>query len=147
MEPEPRIWSFEWTDAMSVGIPEIDEDHKRFIALVDAFNESLEKRAAIPEVEKKLDQMLDDAVQHFAQEARLFAEWNYPGTDHHARMHARLVAELLHFKSTITDDYEAEWVEAGLQIKEALINHIHTEDMKYAEFYRNSHDDPPAGGI
>ena len=44
---EPRIWSFEWTDAMSVGIPEIDEDHKRFIALVDAFNESIAERAAI----------------------------------------------------------------------------------------------------
>ena len=139
---EPRIWSFEWTDAMSVGIPKIDEDHKRFIALVNAFNESLEERVAIPEVEKRLGQMLDDAVQHFAQEARLFTEWHYPGADHHARMHAQLVAELRQFKSTISDGYEAEWVEAGLKIKEALINHIHTEDMKYAEFYRNSCDAP-----
>ena len=143
---EPRIWSFEWTDAMSVGIPEIDEDHKRFIALVSAFNESLEERAAIPEVAKRLEHMLDDAVRHFAQEARLFTEWHYPGADHHARIHAQLVAELRRFKSTIADDYEAEWVEAGLKIKEALINHIHIEDMKYAEFYRNSRDASTAGG-
>ena len=142
---EPRIWSFEWTDAMSVGIPEIDEDHKRFIALVDAFNESIAERAAIPEVQNRLQHLLDDAVQHFAQEARLFTEWHYPGADHHARMHAQLVAELRHFKSTISDGYEGEWVEAGLKIKEALINHIHIEDMKYAEFYRNSRDAPATG--
>ena len=142
---EPRIWSFEWTDAMSVGIPEIDEDHKRCIALVDAFDEPIAERAAIPEVQNRLQHLLDDAVQHFAQEARLFTEWHYPGADHHAHMHAQLVAELRHFNSTITDDYEAEWVEVGLKIKEALINHIHTEDMKYAEFYRNSRDAPATG--
>ena len=135
---EPTIWSFEWNDAMSVGIPEIDKDHKRFIALVDAFNESLKERAATPEVEKRLEHMLDDAVQHFAQEARLFTEWHYPGADHHARMHEELVAELRQFKSTISDGYEAEWVEAGFKIKDALMQHIQTEDMKYAEFYRIS---------
>ena len=27
-------WDFEWDNGMSVGIPEIDEDHKRFISLM-----------------------------------------------------------------------------------------------------------------
>lgn len=143
---EPRIWSMEWNDAMSVGIPEIDEHHKRFIALVDAFNESVAKRIAITEVQKRLQDLLYDAVRHFAHEERLFTEWGYPGADHHARMHAQLVKVLQDIKSTISSGYDAEWVEAGLKIKEALMDHFHIEDMKYAEFYRDSRGAPTAGG-
>jgi hemerythrin-like metal-binding protein len=143
---EPRIWSFEWNDAMSVGIPEIDENHKRFIALVDAFNESVAGHMTITEVQKRLVDILDDAVQHFAREERLFKEFRYPGADHHARIHAQLVSLLQHIKSTISYVVDQECIEAALKIKEALITHIHTEDMKYAEFYRNSRGAPTAGG-
>jgi len=141
---EPRIWSLEWNDAMSVGIPEIDEDHKRFLALVDAFNESVAESMALIEVQKRLQEIVDDALRHFAHESRLLTEWGYPGVDHHARMHAQLTAELRRIESTISDGYDAEWVEAGLKIKDALITHIHTEDLKYAEFYRTTRGAPGA---
>lgn len=143
---EPRIWSFDWNDAMSVGIPEIDQNHKRFIELVDAFNESVTGRMPVTVIQKRLQDILDDTVRHFAREARLFAEWSYPGADHHARVHAKLVAELKRIKSKIAHGYEAEWVEAGMKIKDALITHIYTDDMKYAEFYRNTQGASGTGG-
>jgi len=143
---EPRIWSLEWNDAMSVGIPEIDEDHKRFLDLVDAFNESVAEPMPVTEVQKRLQDIVDDALRHFAHEAKLLIEWGYPGSDHHAHLHAQLAAELRRIKSTISGGYAAEWIEAGLQIKDALITHIHTEDMKYAEFYRNTRGALGAGG-
>jgi hemerythrin len=143
---EPAIWSFEWNDAMSVGIPDIDEGHKRFIDLVDAFNESVADRMAIFEVQKRLQDMLDDAVQHFAHEETLFTEWGYPGADQHARMHAQLIAWLQYIKSTMSNGADRDYIKSGMKIKEALIEHIHTEDIKYAEFYRISRGAPTAGG-
>jgi hemerythrin len=139
------IWKIKWNDGMSVGIPEIDEDHMRFIALVDGFHESVADGMALAEVQKRVQDILDDAVEHFAREETLLNEWRYPDADNHARRHAQLVKVLQEIKSTISHGYDAEWVEAGLKIKEALINHIKTEDMKYAEFYRNSRGTSAAG--
>ena len=135
---EPRIWNIKWTVGMSVGIPEIDEDHKHFIALVNSLNESVADRMAIAEVRKRLQDIVDDAVAHFAHEERLFKEWRYPGADDHASIHAQLVKVLQDIRSTISYGHDVEWIEAGMRIKEALINHIQTEDMKYAAYYRNS---------
>ena len=139
-----RTWRMTWDDGMSVGIPEIDEDHKRFIALVAGFNQSIAVRVAITEVQKRLQDIVGDAAEHFAHEERLLNEWRYPGADDHARIHAQLVEVLQNIKSQISSGYDAEWVEAGLKIKEVLIHHIQTEDMKYAEFYRNMRSAPTA---
>jgi hemerythrin len=143
---EKRIWNITWNDGMSVGIAKIDADHKQFIALVNGFNESVADRMPMTEVRKRLQDILDDAVAHFAHEERLFKEWRYPDAGDHARIHAQLVKVLQDIKSTISYGYDTEWIEAGMKIKEALINHIQTEDMKYAAFYRNSRGAPGAGG-
>jgi hemerythrin-like metal-binding protein len=135
-----RTWQMTWDDAMSVGLPEIDEDHKRFIALVDDFNKSIAVRTAITEVRKRLQDIVDDAVRHFAYEENLLNEWRYPGADEHARIHAQLVTVLQEILAKIASGYDAEWVEAGLKIKEVLIHHIRTEDIRFAQFYRISRD-------
>lgn len=143
---ETRIWNITWNDGMSVGIPEIDADHKRFIALVNGFNKSVADRMPMTEVQKRLQAILDDAVEHFAHEERLFKEWRYPDAGDHARIHAQLVKVLQDIKSTISYGYDTEWIEAGMKIEEALMNHIQAEDMKYADFYGKSRGGPTAGG-
>jgi hemerythrin-like metal-binding protein len=141
---EQKVWTIRWADGLSVGIPAIDEDHKRFIALVNGFNESVANRMAVAEVKKRMQDLIDDAVEHFAHEERLFSEWRYPNADEHARIHAQLIKVLQHIKSTISYGHDVEWIEAGMNIKEALINHIQTEDMKYAEFYQDMRGAPTA---
>lgn len=122
---------------MSVGIPAIDEDHKRFIALVNGFNEAVVNRMAIAEVKKRMQDLVDDAVKHFAHEERLFKGRHYANADEHARIHAQLVDVLLHIQSNISYGHDVEWIEAGMKIKKVLIHHIQAEDMKYAAYYRS----------
>ncbi|HMC13853.1 MAG TPA: hemerythrin domain-containing protein [Gallionellaceae bacterium] len=133
-----EIWGIAWNDGTSVGIPEVDEDEKRFIALLNRFNESVADRIALIEVKKRLQNILDDAEQHFAHEERLFKEWRYPDSDDHARKHAQVIQALKDIKENcISYDFDLEWIEAGLKIKTALINHILTEDIKYVTYYRS----------
>jgi len=60
---------------------------------VNGFNESVADRMAVAEVKKRMQDLVDDAVEHFAHEERLFKEWRYPHADEHARMHAQLQEE------------------------------------------------------
>lgn len=136
---KPPIWKIEWNDGMSVGIPEIDEDHKRFASLINNFNRSIVDRMDLGEIKKRLQFILDDAVQHFAHEERLFKQWEYPDAEDHANKHAQAISALQAIQEKfITSGLEAVWINAGLEVKDLLVTHLLTEDMKYADYYRHA---------
>ena len=139
MNREPHTWKIEWNDRMSVGIPEIDEDHKRFALLIGELNRAIADRMDLSEIKKRLQLILDDANRHFEHEEKLFTQWKYPDAKNHADKHAQAIKALQAImKKLISYDLQSEWIDAGLAVKDILINHLLTEDMKYAEFYRNS---------
>jgi hemerythrin-like metal-binding protein len=141
-------WTISWNDGMSVGIPEIDEDHKRFILLINELNRSITDRKEPAEIKERLQFIIDDAEQHFAHEEMLFKEWRYPDIDRHASQHAQALKELKEIKvNFIPYGLDSAWIDAGLKIKGILINHIIKEDMKYAEFYRNSREVDTSGKV
>ncbi len=124
---------------MSVGIPAIDEDHKQFIVLINELNRSITEGKNQAEIKQRLHLIVDDAERHFRQEEKLFNEWKYPDSYDHANIHAQVLKSL----KTILAEFvpygsDSGWVNAGLRIRDLLINHILAEDMKYAEFYRKT---------
>lgn len=125
---------------MSVGIPEVDEDHRHFIVLINDLNHSIANRMEPGEIKNRLQLIIDDAELHFSREEKLFFEWNYPDTASHANIHAQVLKKLQdlkqHFKPYSND---SGWMDAGMQIKYLLIDHILKEDMKYAEYFQNTH--------
>lgn len=134
METTPT-WRLDWDESLSVCIPEIDSEHQRFIRLVNELNEAIVDRLDRPELEKRMQYILDDAIEHFAHEEALFKEWRYPDAEQHALKHAAITQALndimYQFKH---DDTVYGWVAAGLKIKEVLISHLLAEDMKYRDF-------------
>lgn len=138
------LWRIEWHDGMSVGIPEIDEDHKRFASLINELNRSILDRRGLDEIKDRLQSVMDDAALHFAHEERLFRLWRYPDAEAHADQHARALAAFQEImKRFVVYGLESEWIQAGLEVKDLLITHLMNEDMKYAQFVR----DPPGEEI
>jgi hemerythrin-like metal-binding protein len=118
-----------------VGIPEIDAEHKHFIMLVNELNGAIISRLGIEEVKRCMRAILDDAVAHFGHEQRLFNEWGYPGAAEHEKKHA----EAIQYLHKISEGFEGDgtdyqWIEAGLKVKQALVEHLLTEDMKYRDY-------------
>ncbi len=129
---------------MSVGIPEIDEDHQKFIALINDLNRSISDRMTPDEIVKRLEIIIDDAARHFDQEEKLFFEWQYPDVSGHALIHSNILSSLqIMKKKFIPYGHDSGWVDAGVQIKKILIDHILKEDMKYADYYHNHRGSVP----
>jgi hemerythrin-like metal-binding protein len=123
---------------MSVGIPEIDEDHQNFIVLINDLNRSISDRMTPVEIIKRLEIIIDDTTRHFDQEEKLFFEWKYPDVSGHAHIHSSILASLQILKKKfIPYGQDSGWVDAGVQIKKILLDHILKEDMKYADYYHN----------
>lgn len=138
----PMPWRLTWSDALSVGIPEIDAEHKRFIALINALNESIAERMSLSEVRRRMQDILIDAAAHFEHEEIMFREWGYPDAARHAREHAaaiKILNDIMHRIEHSEVDYE--WVEAGVHVKELLVSHLLNEDMKYRDYWLTKNAD------
>ncbi len=132
-------WSLEWNDNLSMGIPEIDTEHQRFIRLVNQLNEAIIGRMEIGEVMQRMRAIMDDAHAHFAHEEVLFKEWRYPDGVAHAHKHAELSlaldAIMKRFRQGCT---EYELIDSGMKIKSLLIEHLLTEDVKYRDYCKQN---------
>lgn len=136
---EPAAWSLDWTDDLSVFIPEIDAEHRHFIQLVNELNEAIITRMSINKITKRMRAIQDDALAHFTHEEALFKEWRYPDAEEHAKKHLQAIQ----FFHRTAEDFENdrtdyEWIEAGLKVKQVLIEHLLVEDMKYRDYYRQN---------
>ncbi len=132
------VWMLHWKDELIVGIPEVDEDHERFLALVNRLNQAILDRLGLAEIRQCMQLLLDDAMEHFSHEERQFEQWNYPDAGEHSKKHAQ-VTEKLH---AIMDKFshanmDYPWIAAGLEIKETLLDHFLNEDMKFRDYQRS----------
>jgi hemerythrin-like metal-binding protein len=131
-------WNLEWNDGMSVGIPEIDEDHKRFISLIDELNHSITKRMKTTEIKRRLQHVIEDSNRHFEQEEKFFQERKYPNAEGHVRSHNNVRNMLKNIQDSFMPyGLGAEWLDAALVIKQILISHILAEDMLYADYFES----------
>jgi hemerythrin-like metal-binding protein len=137
-------WNLEWNEGMSVGIPEIDADHQRFISLINELNRSITERMKATEIHKRLQHVIDDTERHFEQEENFFQKGRYPNAGVHAGIHKQVLNTLKNIQdSFIPYGLEAEWLDAALKIKNILISHILTEDMQYANYFKSINTKDP----
>ena len=60
-----------WDDMLSVGIDEIDDDHRRLVDLYNILNHSVTEGAASDYVGAVLEELINCTVWHFSHEERL----------------------------------------------------------------------------
>ena len=131
-------WKIDWNESLFLGIPEIDRDHERFAVLLNDLNSAIVGRADKAQVHYRLDLLYLDAQAHFEHEERLFARYRYPEHNAHAALHRKIEAAILReFATFDASNFDSEWLEAGLRIKELLVSHLLQEDMKYREFMKS----------
>ena len=131
-------WRMEWNEQLSVNVPEIDAEHRHFIGLVNELNEAIITRMSLEVIQNRMQLVIDDAVKHFSHEELLFIQWGYPEAEIHAKRHAQILIAMNQIMEVFQrGGLEYEWIEAGLNVKKALIEHLLTEDMKYRDYYKN----------
>ena len=130
-------WEISWSDTLNVGVPEIDAEHRQFVARVNELNKAIVECKDKPTVERLLDLMLMEAAHHFWHEQQLLAQWQYPQRAAHAAKHAELTAQFDRvMKEFERADVSFTWALKGLHIKQLLVDHLLQEDMKYRDFLR-----------
>ncbi|MDM8569927.1 bacteriohemerythrin [Thiotrichales bacterium HSG1] len=123
-----------WQDDLSVGIQEIDEQHKILIKLINRlFDEAIIKRNTSI-ANEILTELIQYTVIHFAVEESLFRIFNYPNYEKHKLQHEELTKQVMGLKVKIEQGEEVS-TELIVFLRSWLTKHILKEDKKYTNFF------------
>jgi len=126
-----------WSEELNVGIPGIDDEHRRFIGQVNELNAAIASREPKARVEELLKAIVRDACAHFAREERLLEERGYPDARRHAVLHAGLVIQITAALHDIRDtEWSRFWIETGLAVRNVLVEHLLQEDMRFRDYFQ-----------
>ncbi len=128
-----------WDEKFSVGIPEIDEQHKKLFQIIENVFDGFTAGA---EIEKEMlktafDKVLDYTRFHFATEERYFDLYNYPDAKNHKARHAKLIEETVALRRQYTEGAPGVTFELLDFLTSWLQKHILLHDKHYAPFLKS----------
>jgi hemerythrin-like metal-binding protein len=134
---EKSEWEIAWSEHLTVGVAEMDDEHRQFIARVNEVNKAIVEAEDKETVTRAMELMLKEAAHHFRHEEEVLARWEYPETAAHIAKHAQLTEQFKRvMKEFAESDISFVWAAKGLHLKQLLVEHLLREDIKYREFLR-----------
>jgi hemerythrin-like metal-binding protein len=124
----------EWTPALSVGIPTIDEQHKVLVGLINRLGEAAEAGRTKAEIGPVLLELEDYTKKHFSLEEAAFEEYAYPDAAKHIAEHEAFVAKIDDFQMAFAVDKAQVGEEILLYLRTWLTRHITFTDKKYRPY-------------
>lgn len=126
----------QWDKHLSVGVDEIDQQHK---LLIDKFNEFMlacKEERGYDEVYRLFTFLDVYVVTHFADEERLMQRAGYPDYAKHREKHLEFRSEVTSFKERLESEGPTQLfvTSAGLLMTGWLIEHISGMDRAIGRF-------------
>lgn len=122
-----------WTDKLSVGVPQIDEQHKKLIDLVNNFFDAMKSGQGSQALQKACPELVNYVNKHFSDEEKFMQEIGFPGLEQHKKLHAELTDKVKKLISAIQSGASVNTLKVGQFLRDWLTNHISTVDMQYGK--------------
>ena len=125
----------------SIGVAAMDREHARWIVLIEKFRVAaaghLLDSVGVDAARRTLSALCDYTQQHFASEERLLAACAYPDLAAHKLKHLELVEAVAKLSREVAEHQGSSTpLKLNLFVTVWLLEHIMTEDWKYARFVR-----------
>ena len=123
-----------WSDILSVGVDEIDDDHRKLVSLFNILGHSVTEGDAPEYVEAVLKELISCTAWHFNHEERLMLKYGYEGFAEHKEEHEELIKSARQLQQKILQagnlvvDEDIEFLEQW------LTEHILTTDMRLGTY-------------
>ena len=131
MDAQKHSPDITWTPEMSVGVPELDADHRILVDLINKLADAQDVNDA-GVIESVLDRLAIYIDEHFQREEAYMESAGYPQLPEHRQKHRALTAQVEQIRLDFflgNRDSIGEYTLVFL--KEWLRQHILVEDMQY----------------
>jgi len=132
----------EWSETLSVGIEEIDEQHKVLVEMVNKMHEAIHQRHGSDVVIAILSDLTDYTRIHFAVEESLMRILGFQGYEEHKAVHEELLHSVQDLQEKVASGKKSIGFELMHFLKTWLTKHIMEEDMQYSSFFLSAGAQP-----
>lgn len=120
-----------WNDTLSVNIKEINEQHKKLIAMINDLNSAMGSGKGKDVMGQILSGLVEYTKTHFKREEELMQKHQYPGYLNHKALHDSLTKQVVDTMNKFQEGKTIETVEVMSFLKDWLVTHIQNTDRKY----------------
>lgn len=126
--------ALQWCEAMSVGVPALDADHRCLVRIINLLAEA--GTTDVPElIETVLETLLVYSRFHFSREERVMADCRFPGIGFHSGEHAGFTSYIQALRQRVNHRLDAQMAaELHDYLTGWLRHHILIQDMAYKPF-------------
>lgn len=124
-----------WSDELSVGIEEIDSQHKVLVDLLNELHRAIVGHHGSEAAHRILAELLEYTRIHFAVEESLMRILGYPDYEEHKHHHELLLNEVRMLSRKLAEGKKSVNFELLHFLKMWLTRHIMEEDQQYTPFF------------
>lgn len=125
-----------WNSAYSIGIVEIDEQHKHLLSIISELYEAHSKGMGQVVIADTISKLFDYTNEHFSMEQDMHLQYKFPHAAAHKTEHSEFVSKL----EALKQDAEKRNLLLALKtldfLKDWTITHILGSDKEFGEYLR-----------
>lgn len=133
--PGQEMYFFDFeNDGLKLGIPEIDEQHKKLVDLTNDFMKLVLSDEEINWSEcllKMINEMLSYSQEHFTYEEKLMAEYNFALLEEHKKRHNEFLMYTATQFAGVSNVTKTDALNVLNFLREWLVNHVAKDDKLY----------------
>lgn len=123
-----------WRDGWSVGVEQIDLQHKRLVEILNALHASMMAGNETASLERVMVDLLNYTQYHFGSEEKLMAAAAYPGFPEHQRKHQAMLEQVENYAQQVSIGSAVVSIKLLEFLKQWLGQHILETDRQFGEF-------------
>ncbi|MBF0560239.1 MAG: bacteriohemerythrin, partial [Nitrospirae bacterium] len=133
-----KEFDIQWSEGLSSGIEEIDNQHKEMIALIRKLFVTVDRKESVQQVGMAADFLRDYIIKHFQLEERFMETYNYHSRDNHKEQHQKFIEDFEAFQTRFYEsiaDYRIT-LEIKGWLYNWLVKHIAITDKELGKFLK-----------
>lgn len=124
----------QWDQKLSVGIAQIDMQHKKLVGMVNDMYQAMSEGKGNEALGNVLKELVTYTRTHFAAEEKLMQMHEYPDFPAHKAVHDQMTKKVMELQSDFSAGKVALSTKVTAFLKDWLVKHIMGTDMKYAPY-------------
>lgn len=128
---------FEWTSDYELDVPQIDDQHKELVKMINELYESTKEGKSGKAVASTLNKLLQYVDVHFATEEQSMRDRHYPGLEDHIQVHDDLRRKVFDLKKEQLQGRDIATFELLNFLADWLKNHIANTDTAFGQYIHN----------